>query len=806
MHQSPRNPGLQQAVRGAILLLASFNLATITPALADGINAQATAYHIAAGTLESALGDFAAAAGISITVPPALVAGKQSQGLSGSYSVQQGFDRLLSGSGLQATEVSKGVYVLQKAKSLGADKSSEAALPEVSVTGRSERSAVTEGSGSYTTKAVSIGKTEQTLREIPQSVSVMTRQQMNDQNFTTVAEALNQMTGVRSYGYERGESFMIRGYTANTQFNGVPQQDSSRHYDLALYDRVEVLRGPSGLLTGSGEPGGTINYVLKRPQDVLSMSAVAGWGSWNQKRGELDVGGPLNEDGSLRGRTVMVYQDQDKFYDVGGNRDQLLYGVLEYDITPQTTVGLWASYSDRQYKTFWGLPVYSDGSLPSSRSSFVGINKNAEDEDQNLALDFKHKFDSGWVAKGVYSYKNNEYSGYGVYATTPINTLTGLSNVNVGFIDTESTWRSLDFNLSGPVELFGRTHTLTVGYNKAEFDYLGGSRYSSATNRDPLNQHNWDGVLNSTILRKSQTYTEQSGFYASARIKLLEPLSVILGGRWTDYSNKSRTGWPTKTAWQHSDANTDGEFTPYAGVVWDINQQITWYASYADTFVPQTQRNAGDRVLDPRVGWQIETGLKGEFLDGRVNASAALFRIHDKNRALVDTSIAGCTTSTGECYRQAGVVQSEGVEFEVAGQVSRNLDLSAGYTYNHAEYLSDGTVSSGTRFAANQIPRHMFKFWSQYRFDGSTFGGLLQGLSAGAGVQAQSDMYTDTTRQGSYAIASAKLGYKINQHWDASLTINNLFDRKYLQYPGSTMFFNIYGAPRNALLMVRWNY
>lgn len=804
---------LQRAVQGAILLLAvagtTFGHAPF--ALAENNSAQATRhYQIKAGPLDSALGDFAGAAGVSVTVPPALVSGKNSTGMHGSYTTQQGFDALLTGSGLQAVESSKGVFVLQKAKSLGADKSGAAStLPELSVSARAERNAVTEGTGTYAVKAVTIGKTEQTLREIPQSVSVMTRQQMNDQNFTTVGEVLNQMTGVRGYGYERDENFVIRGYNANTQFNGVPQQGSSGHYDLALYDRVEVLRGPAGLLTGSGEPGGTINYVLKRPQDVLTISATAGLGSWNQQRSELDIGGPLNADGSLRGRSVMLYQDQDKFYDVGSNRDKLLYGVLEYDLTPNTTVGLWASYSDRNYKTFWGLPTYSDGSLPSRRSSFVGIDKNAEDEGKNITLDFKHKFDSGWVAKGVYSYKNTQYTGFGVFSLTPVNIATGLSNdVRVGFIDTETTWRSMDVNLTGPVELFGRTHTFTIGYNKSGNDYLGGSRYASTSNRDPLRNHDWDDVLNRNILDKSQTYTEQSGIYASARIKLLDPLSVILGGRWSDYSSKSRTGWPSesRTAWEKSDANTNNEFTPYGGIVWDINQQLTWYASYADTFVPQTERNLNDRVLDPRVGWQVETGLKGEFLDGRLNASAAIFRIRDKNRAMQDTSIVGCTNSTGDCYRQAGVVQSQGVEFEVSGKPSENLNLSMGYTYNHAEYLSDDSVASGTRFEANRMPRHMLKFWSQYRFDGSTFSGALNGWSVGAGVQAQSDIYTNTVRQGSYAVASAKLGYEINQHWDLSLTVNNLFDRKYLQYPGAAYYFNIYGTPRNALMMVRWKY
>ncbi|MCB5185476.1 TonB-dependent receptor [Methylobacillus gramineus] len=802
---------LGQAVRGALLFMAISSTTLVHIAQAEDNTTQAAlSYQIKAGPLEQALSEFASAAGVSITLPPALVNGKTSQGLNGRYGIQQGVDTLLAGTGLQAVESNKGIFVLQKAKTLLNDKSGAAStLPEVSVSSRAERSAVTEGTGSYNAKAVAIGKTEQTLREIPQSVSVMTRQQMNDQNFTTVAEALNQMTGVRSYGYERDESFVIRGYNANTQFNGVPQQGSSGHYDLALYDRVEVLRGPSGLLTGSGEPGGTINYVLKRPQDALTMSAVAGLGSWNQQRAEFDVGGPLNADGSLRGRTVMVYQDQDKFYDVGSNRDKLLYGVLEYDLTPNTTVGLWASYADRSYKTFWGLPTYTDGSLPGRRSTFVGIDKNAEDEGKNISLDLKHKFDSGWVAKGVYNYKNTEYTGFGVFSLTPVNIATGLSNtVQVGFIETETTWRSMDFNLIGPVELFGRTHTLTVGYNKSENDYLGGSNYMSASNRDPLRNHHWDDVLNRNILSKSQTYTEQSGIYASARIKLLDPLSVILGGRWSDYSSKDRTGWPSssKTAWEKSDANTNNEFTPYGGLVWDINQQFTWYASYADTFVPQTERNLNDRVLDPRVGWQIETGLKGEFLDGRLNTSVALFRIRDKNRAMQDTSVAGCTTSTGDCYRQAGEVQSQGLEFEVAGQPSSNLNLSVGYTYNHAQYLSDESVSSGTRFEANRMPRHMLKFWSQYRFDGSTLSGALQGLSVGAGVQAQSEIYTTTAHQGSYAITSAKLGYEINKHWDASLTVNNLFDRKYLQYPGSTYYFNIYGTPRNALLMVRWKY
>lgn len=798
-----------RACRSLALALACLGAATHLHAQASGASPAAEAarsYSIPAGPLEDALNRFGRDSGLLLSFTQDQVRGLRSPGLQGSHTAGSGLEALLRGTGLQAVAQAQGSYVLRKAAAdiaLGAS-AAEIALASVTVTAQAELSAVTEGLGSYAAKAVSIGKSEQRLREIPQSISVLTRQQIEDQGLLTVEEALSRVTGVRGYGYEDSQDFITRGYIASSQFDGVPQQSKGTQLDLAIYDRLEVLRGPAGLLSGSGEPGGAVNYVRKRPLHAFAVNGAVSVGSWNQRRAEADVTGPLNAEGTLRGRAVLATQDGDKFYSQGHNASHTLYGIVEYDITPATTVGASVTYSERDAVNNYGLPLWSDGRLP-SRRAFVGVGKDSETDTFDATLDLTHRLDNGWSARAALNHKKQQYRGYGGYAVSSVDVATGLAPFSLGSaIHTDSTWDNMDVSVNGPVHLWGREHQLMLGYNYARYEYLGGSRYLfGMTGQDVFNNHGYGDLLDQAVLSKSNDVTTQSGVYASGRFKLAAPLTLVLGGRWSNYTTRSRTVADNTTAWETGSDRTRGKFTPYGGLVWDVTREVSLYASYTDIFKPNTDRDYTGKVIDPRIGWQTEIGAKGEFFDGRLNASLALFRIRDKNRAADDTDPTHvCDTWNGVCSKASGVVQSQGWEAEVSGSPVRGVDLLAGYAYTDARYHSDSDPSNvGQRFDAFKMPKHLLRTWAQYRFDHRW--ASLAGLSVGLGVQYHSELYSSVVRQGGYTTVSARIGYAINRQWDLSLTVNNLFDKTYLDATGYAFYYNIYGAPRNALLTLR---
>lgn len=784
---------------GAVLLGLCLSALTAPGYAQSGAPQQAIS--LMAQPLSSALRDLGRQFSVQIVYLPATVAGRQSPALSGQFTLDQALSRLLAGTGIQVRRSGSNV-------SLSLADSGDATPLEPVRVHASRYDVTSEGSGSYAAAGATIGKSPLSLREIPQSVSVMTRTQMDEQGFTRVADAINHTTGISSSGFPDTESFNSRGFAASLQYDGVPAQEGGApHLDLAVYDRIEVLRGPAGLLSGTAEPGGVVNLVRKRPTRELRFEGQVSAGSWNNYRAEADLSGPLNKDGSLRGRVVTAYQDKDQYYHQGSSKPATLYGVLEYDLTPATTLGVTAFYSELDFRNFNGLAQFEDGSLP-DRRSFLGPARTSNHEVYELGADLQHRFDNEWVFKASYSHKESTYKGFSSFALQPISLQTGLTTMQAGRIHNEFTWDQGDVSVTGPFNLFGREHALTLGFNAARNNTKTSSRFSQFPDWDVLNDFDYGPLLDQPILNQNQDIVTQSGIYASTRLKLHDRVTAVLGGRWSNYESKSRSVRPETSPWSVSDAKASGEFTPFAGLILDVNDTISLYSSYAESFVPQSQQDYTGKTLDPRKGWQIEAGAKGEFLDGRLNGSVAIYRMRDTNRAVTDTDHIGCGGSpTGTCSRAAGLVQSQGWEMELVGNLAPGWDLGAGYTYTDVRYRRDSVLENeGQRFNANLVPKHLFRLWTHYRFQPQDWDGRLNGWSVGAGVQAQSNLFTSDVYQGGYATVSAKIGYKPNDRWEASLAVNNVFDRRYLSSVGYSTFLNIYGAPRNAMLNLKYRY
>lgn len=762
--------------------------------------------NIPAQSLASALDALVAQSGIRLLYSPEAVKGKSAPALNGRLSADEALRRLLSGSGLTFT-ATDGAYAIRPSTG------DQAQLADIHI--RAKRlGAETDGTRSYTSAALTVaGKIPLAPKEIPNSVSVLTRQQMDDQNMVTTWDALSQVTGIQAISNDGLQAqYYARGNSLNVQYDGAPSLfplNGNQQFDLAIYDRIEVQRGPAGLLQGSGSFSGTVNMVKKRPKDSFAASVLGSIGSWNNKRIEADVTGPLNEEKTVRARFVMSAVDKDWFVNRFTDQKWLAYGVLEVDLAPSTTVRISATGQHDASPGYSGLPTYTNGKLLNVDRSFnpnPSWNKMSWDMEE-LGAEIEHRFDNQWIGKARINRREAQQHFKDAYLTTGIDPITNTGNYTRREFDYDYTSDDLDAYVSGPFDFLGRTHNLLLGANYSWYRSAGkGVNRNQAGMAAVLDVNNValndpPAVPEITVPYKtgSESVTWQQGLYGQVRFSVTDPLTLVLGGRSSDYYSESRSVTPAvQTAWSPG-AQIKNQITPYAGVVYDLTKKVSLYGSYADIFVPQTNLMANGTVLKPRVGQQYEIGTKGEFYEGKLNTSFAVFNIKDTNRAFADPANPGF-------YLPMGEVESKGWETEIAGSPGRGWDLSAGYT----NLITRNTVNSTATTVGTPIsywyPRHNLKLWSNYRFHD----GQLDGFNVGLGMNGLSQFASGTStptvvarEQAGYAVFTAQIGYKFNKTLSASLTANNLFDRTYFTRVQGTNTYMSYGEPRNFMLTVR---
>ncbi|WP_218005333.1 TonB-dependent siderophore receptor [Hydrogenophaga palleronii] len=798
--------------------------------------ASAVEISLAAQPLSQALTELARQTRTTLVAAPALLAGKTAPAVSGRFTTRQAADRLLAGSGLVAHIDGNAITVQQAPQ---ADAATDPALATVTVTAQSERSATTEGNGSYAPSAIQFGKGEQKVREIPQSVTVVTRQRIEDQGLTSIGEVLGQTTGVtlESSGYNgAAEGVYSRGFKiGNVQVDGAAIDGFGANYspNLAQYDSVQVVRGPDGLFGGTGTPGGSVNLVRKRPTHTPQTQVTLSAGRWNQYGAELDVAGPLTQNGNVRGRALVSHTDREFFYDNGKARTTLLYGIVEADLTPSTMVTLGASHEqldDAPWRT--GLPRYANGAdlgLPRNTSLFPTWNDRSKTSsevfaqlDQRLAGDWRLK-----VHANVVTFDSD------IVAVEASGAIDPLSGTIPGFFSSHKQYGTdkyaLDINASGSFPLLGREHKLLVGM---DWQKVKNDEYNIVTDFNPAltpkNVFNFDphSIPYPSLVWRSGGYPDfgatQKALYGRLTANLSDRTKAIFGGRYSSYAYQSpyvaynRAGDVTSSS--RTGYKESGIFTPYAGLVHDLSDRWTAYGSIAEIHQSQASRLQGPlpgTPLDAITGRNYELGLKGEHAGGRLTSAFALYRIERNGEAVRDPGYP--STAIGAeglncCHLPQGKVVSQGIDAEISGQLARNWQLFAGYTYN--------SNSNKTTHLAyhSRTPRHLFKLWTSYRLPED-----LSAWTVGAGVNLQSATHVAGTAntynpvsglfngpgvpfrfsQAGYAVWNASVQYRINRTWSAALNVNNLFDKTYYKQIGNSASGNWYGDPRNVVLSLR---
>ncbi|VDC33952.1 TonB-dependent siderophore receptor [Pseudogemmobacter humi] len=832
------NRGIRRGTLMALMagtMLAQLPLATWSPAMAQEA-AQVYDFNIPARAIRAAMNDIVRVSGIDVAFAETPSASVRGNAVRGSMTAEQAVALLLSGSGLgyQFTDRNT-VTIFDKGPDSGAAGADGALnLGTIMLQG----GAGTEGSNSYTTTASTIGKTSETLRETPQSVTVITSRQIEDRGLNDLGAALNTATGVTvtpDQYYSAGR-FFARGFEiSNLRIDGgavgvTSSFDAISSVGLTRFDRVEVLRGADGLFSGNGEAGGVISLARKRPLEKRLSTVELGYSNFGNARASYDFSTPLNEAGSLRSRMIIAAEKGDTFYDLGERDNRSVYAVFEADLGDSTTLSFGGSY-DRQKSSPWtgGMPRYLDGSDPALPvTTSLGTDwARLDHKGWEVFAGLRHDFAGGWVWNSNVTYARHRYQALYGYLAGAVDPATGDGLVYNGSHNWGKGYQlQADSNLAGQLDIFGMPADVVVGldYAKHSSDVSRAEFAGPSLNLADIGSQGWPIGTVPTFPGDSRynfhPYEEtRFGAYARAKLHLSDSTQAMLGLRYGSYrfsfhrASYNRDG---STNWTEAlDYSDNGVLTPFAAISHDLNSSWTAYASYAAIYQSQSRYLRGPEPgtpLDPITGQTFETGLKGELFDGAVNASLAAYYTKRKGEAVYDPRYSGVydpSNGSNCCYTDSGDVTSKGIDLELSGEVAPGLELFAGYTLNLNK-------NSETNSLYNSVtPKHMLKIWGNY-----TLPGDYSAWSLGAGVRAQSATSVSGTEwvpdgaggwlglpfsfgQGGYAVADLSLRYEFSERSSVVLNVNNLFDRRYYAQLGTLSKNNFYGAPREIAVTFR---
>ena len=670
-------------------------------------------------------------------------------------------------------------------------------------------------------------------RETPQSVSVITKTQLDDQGLTTIEDALRTTTGVnvtrhgsrtvyqsRGFFIEQIEEDGISTTIGAPGVTGNPFRDPKQQMDLALYDHIEVVRGATGLTQTNSEPGGTINAVRKKPTDDTQLRADAIVDRFGKVRATGDASGTLHKDWGVRGRVVAVGERDDSFKrDVDGSNG-LLYGVLDKQLgenTKLTVGGLYQNQHDTPDPN--GLPLAEDNSdLRLPRKTYLGANWNeGKYRKQGAFLELEHDLNDDWRISSKLDYKRTRSKQS--YASLAGSGGPGGDAKKDGTLPLDGIKRydhsgkqfAFQTNLNGSVNAFGHSHDLflTYSYNRETTDVRG---LSMNTNDAKYNIYTWRGDeiprpdWNNPDSRNysGNDYTTHA-IAGGVRVNPTDNLHILTGTRYSHW--KRDWSWDYDLSDGKPDTRADREqrteksrFVPYLGITYDLDPNNSLYASYTSIFKYNTKPGKNGQPLPATLGNNYEVGWKGEWYNGDLNASVALFQIDQKNTAI--NSRQRLTDGTNRFYFEPMTLQSRGLDAEISGKLTDQWQMFAGYTYNTRKYTETiGSTLKGGDFN-KQTPKHMLRLYTSYRLPGAA-----EKWTVGLGMSTQSSTSSGwDVKNGGHTLWNANVQYKPTQDLSVGVAVNNLTDKRYYENHGIRAhgWGNFYGEPRNVMLNVKW--
>ena len=789
------------------IAFAAVPLLIVPSAFAEESRSALRRFQISAGELSQALNSLAEQAGLVLAFDANLARGKRSNGLSGQYDTDVALNHLLAGSGLQALKISADRYRLEAIPDSGGAMELQATTISAAYQADSPTGPV---AGYVATRSLSGTKTDTAVIETPQSISIVTKDQMRAQNAESLNQILRYSAAVvpetRGATASRLDQLTIRGFAPSTYLDGlrVPSsRDALPQKDAFDLERVEVLRGPASVLYGQGTPSGVINMVTKRPLDTPFHEVGVEYGTFNKKRTTFDLSGPIDDQGVYAYRVAGLFDEADGQVERTETRRQSLSSAFTWRPDEATSLTLLGHFQkDPKGASYGSVPAW--GSVlhsPIGRKidvDFYDGEKNFEKSDReyySLGYAFEHHFDDVWTvrqnarylrAEGVYRSLYNSYLRAD-YRTSKRSTIA---------TDVDMDAYNLDNQLQAKFDTGPLRHTLLMGldYQNTSTDTKAG--YGSGPDLDIFDPVYGAPVATPAFTTDATSRSEQTGVYLQEQMKW-DPWVLLLGGRYDWASTDSTTKTLSSGAKGQSSLDSKA-FTGRVGLVYLFENGLAPYASYAESFNPQSGTGYGGSVFKPTEGKQYEIGIKYQPPGSNSFITAALFDLRQSNVPTVDpdpTHLCG----NGRCNIQDGEQQSRGFELEGKASLNDNLDITAAYAYldnrasqsnSTAQYAPVSDVGVGPAIPIKGtttygLPRHTASAWADYTFHD----GQLKGFGAGAGARYVGSSWGDTAntlKVPGYTLFDAAVHYDIaniaNPKDNLRLALNatNLANKEYV--------------------------
>lgn len=647
--------------------------------------------------------------------------------------------------------------------------------------------------GYRATRSASATRTDTSIHETPQSISVVAKDAVEDLGATRLQDALDYAGGVgraNNFGGQGLTTFTVRGFTTGEFYrNGFP---INRGYpnmpDANTIERLEVLRGPATMLYGRGDPGGTFNVVSKQPLPERTVTLGSQLNDQGMRRGTLDASGPLDEDGRLAYRLNVVGEGGDTFRD---HVDTERYGVtpvLSWQVSDATRLIFEGDFMRNNAPLDRGVTRYAKQIGSASRDSFFGEKDVGKlHNDNNMAqLRFEHLLNDDWTLGGGVQWLDGSLKGNAVEANGIAADGRTLGR-NFNYRKLEWSDRDAQLNLTGHFDTAGLQHTLLTGIEYEDYDYQSIiQRSSGAVGAYPIDLFDPLYGQPRPALTRTPTHDKENlktyAAFVQDQVALTDKLKVLAGARFERFEHDYETYVPGGKSWQAS----DNAVTPRIGVSYDLTETLALYADTARSFKPNTGASRLGGGFAPEKGKSYEMGLKWEALDQQLSVDAAIYQIEKRNVLTTDPVDSTFSVAAGE-------VRSRGFDVNVAGNLTPEWRVIGGYAYVDAEVTKDNVLRSGTRLL--NIPKNSFSLLNMYEFQD----GMLKGLGLGSGLKYVDERAGQTANtgfsMGSYTVVDLLGFYKVNDKVRLNLDLKNLFDRDYEE----GAFGNVYaypGAPR----------
>jgi outer membrane receptor for ferric coprogen and ferric-rhodotorulic acid len=640
------------------------------------------------------------------------------------------------------------------------------------------------------------------IKETPQSISVVTRDMMDSYGASNLNDALRLATGINVEEWETNRTnYEARGFEIkNTQLDGIGLPNNwglvTGAMDSFGYEKLEVIRGANGLLTGVGNSSGTINYVRKRPRNTAGGELGLTFGSYDRKRVEADYSTPLTASGDWAARFIAAGEDADSYLR-GYDSDRVFaYGVVDGQLTEHSTLAVGYQYQKTHSQGgMWGALVFTNAD--GTQASFDRSASTSQDwtfwdtSNKNAFVEYGYQLPKDWELKLSYNYRSYRDENKLFFAYTEV----GLDADGLGLVGWPGNWPTeddaqlADASLSGEYSLFGSTQQATFGVNRSKGKRLQYVRPASpdepAFGLLPAFPYAGDAIPEPVWGEKtldSRTDDTLTRYYGATRLKF-GPFSTILGFNAAKFERRD-----TVTLSDHADS----QVSPYVGLNYEFTSNISGYASYSDIYQPQDYTDITGAYLDPSKGVNYEVGVKGEWLDRRLLTTLALFKAEQQGLG----TFAGYDPSSGSYFYVGEDKVSKGVELEINGRLNSYVRVLLGITSlsleNPAgadidEWVPRQTVNLSFESKVPSFQRLSFGIGGQWRAHTSTI-----------------DSYTSIeVKQDAYTLLNAYARYDATDHMQVRLNLSNLTDEKYIT---SLYQVGYYGAPRTVAASFRYTF